>query len=55
VTLTGIVQQTISTETALAELLLKVLSEQDRLKTKLEIVQAENAELKQRLARAETQ
>ena len=48
-TITAITQQTISTETALAELLLAILTKQDKLQQKLEILQAENKDLRKRL------
>lgn len=48
-TIHSITQQTISTETAIAELLLAVLTKQDKLQQKLEILQAENKDLRRRV------
>lgn len=48
-TITGITSTTISTETALVELLLAILTKQDKLQQKLEILQAENKDLRNRL------
>lgn len=52
-TITAITEKTISTETELGELLVKILHRLDRQVQKVEFLQAENAELRQRVEKLE--
>lgn len=52
-TITAITEKTISTETELGELLVKILHRLDRQTQKVEFLQAENAELRQRVEKLE--
>lgn len=52
-TITAITEKTISTETEMGELLVKILHRLDRQTQKTEFLQAENAELRQRIEKLE--
>lgn len=52
-TITSITEQTITTETELAELLVKILHRLDRQTQKAEMLEAENADLRKRVEKLE--